>query len=152
MSDKSALLALTVTLIASPVLSDEKLITIRGLNVESSRGEVEAVFGKCSDLDIDGQPGFKCGDAVYIPEDGMFLPCKFVNGCEYPPEDLAKELSNKLGLSTPSQVPDTSIWIADGPAGDLIMVMDTGAINYFLQGYYVGLSMGSYKRPELTLE
>ena len=148
--------------LTTPSYSDEhkSLITIRGLNVDSSVQEIEALLGACKP---GKEPGsFTCGDTI---DDTIFsgytferngsnkigwltISCTFINGCEYSQGDLARLLSESLSLSDPELIiadePDWGIFM-DGPAGDRLIVNSPKRFSVTISAY-------NYRKPRLTLD
>lgn len=115
------------------------LITIRGLNVDSSTEEIEDVFGQCK-KDSEFEDSFLCYDEEKLDFSTSYridhnnvishihFHCKVINLCDYSVAQLAQFLSEGLNLSEPRLVvPGEPMWglMMDGPSGDRLFVIKT---------------------------
>lgn len=129
------------------------LITIRGLNVDSSIQKIEDLLGTCvPDTEIPFY--FSCDiplSGYGIDETGrvteIAFPCDLINGCEYSEKDLADLLSDSLGLSEPYLLQeDKSQMGIHGDAGDRLI------IGKYRHGYIVSIVAYNYRKPTLNLD
>ena len=143
--------------LTTPSYSDEhkSLITIRGLNVDSSVQEIEALLGACKPGE--GPGSFTCGDTILsgyeFERNGsnkigwITISCTFINGCDYSEKDLADLLSNSLNLSEPVHtqglIPN---WSMDGEAGDRLIILK------YSDYYGVSIAASNYRKSALTLD
>ena len=148
-----------LTSLATALYADEDadLITIKGLNVNSSLAQIMSVLGDCR-ADPEYINNFICGEdwktsSGYTVNDNgdithISFSCEIINGCEYSGRDLARLLSESLSLSEPELVlssnPDFGTMM-DGPAGDRLFVSST-------LGFSVTIAAHNYRKPGLTLD
>lgn len=141
------------------------LITIRGLNVDSSIQEIEDLLGACEphpehtssflcgrgDKEVSGYwGGYQVDEAGYGRIRFISIPCEFINGCEYSEKDLADLLSDNLALSEPElKYPGSgmSFLTMYGQAGDDLTVSRYND-NYF----GVSIGVNNYRKPTLNLD
>ena len=132
------------------------LITIKGLNVDSSIQEIESVLGECKGhAELKGS--FLCGtedngdytNNYSLNESGQVthitFHCKLINGCDYTKADLADLLSESLSLSGPRPVlpnDQNSMLMMDGSASDRLFVSDQ---------LRVTIAAYNYRKPSLDL-
>ena len=156
---KSILSFAILTSLATALYADENadLITIKGLNVDSSLGQIMNVLGECR-VDPKYENRFVCGEdessssGYSVNDNGdithISLSCKIINGCEYSQGDLARLLSESLSLSDPELIiadePDWGIFM-DGPAGDRLIVNSPKWVSVSIAAY-------NYRKPRLTLD
>ena len=132
--------------LAADGFSSPALITIRGVNVDSTIQEIETVLGECrKDTEFEGS--FLCGkeysSSYRIDDNGKIthinFPCQSINVCEYSDTELADLLSKNLSLSEPRFIilgNEMLGLMMDGPAKDRLFVM--------LIGDYPIVSIGAY--------
>ena len=148
-----------LTSLATALYADENadLITIKGLNADSSLAQIETVLGECR-VNPKYENSFMCGEddntssGYSVNDNGdithISLSCKIINGCEYSQGDLARLLSESLSLSDPEPViasePEWGIFM-DGPAGDRLIVNSPRWFSVTIAAY-------NYARPRLTLD
>jgi hypothetical protein len=156
---KSILSFAILTSLATALYADENadLITIKGLNVDSSLAQIMNVLGECR-VDPEYKNSFVCGEdesssSNYNVNDNgdithISLSCKIINGCEYSQGGLARLLSESLSLSDPELIiadkPDWGIFM-DGPAGDRLIVNSPKRFSVTISAY-------NYRKPRLTLD
>jgi hypothetical protein len=113
--------------------ANPNLITIKGLNLDSSIQEIESILGECT-KSAEPEGTFLCPteenddfpSSYSLNEIGQVtsisFQCQLINGCEYSMADLADLLSESLSLSSP--IPFLpNVMTVDGPGGDRLLVL-----------------------------